>query len=52
MKISERQLQLLMIVLQDSVGIEWSGFTLHTKIRIDLFQDIVNQQSREIKEVE
>lgn len=53
MKISEKQLQLLIQLLADTVRIDISGiFSLDYETRHKLYQQIMNQQNNELKEVE
>lgn len=51
MIISEKQIQMLLQVLVDSLPIV-NTFSFSQKIRIDLYEKIIQQQSEELKVVE
>jgi len=52
MKISEKQLMLLMHILQDSLKMNISGYlSTSCEVRNDLLNQLLNQQSEELKEV-
>jgi len=52
MKISEKQLIMLMDIAKDSLRIKgiFGGYEPH--VRLELVNDIINQQSNELKEVD
>ena len=53
MKISEKQLQLLVQLLTDSVKTDIPMiFSLDYETRHQLYQQIINQQDNELKEIE
>jgi hypothetical protein len=51
MIISEKQLQLLLQTLNDSIPFV-NYFTLDKEARIRLYEQILNQQSEELKEID
>lgn len=53
MKISEKQTMLLFILLKDTLRINDTDslFSLTDDLRLSLFNEIVNQQSSEVKEI-
>jgi hypothetical protein len=51
-KLSARQAHYLLGVLRDSLGLEWNGFGLSQELRQGLYNEITNQQSTVVKELE
>jgi hypothetical protein len=51
-KLSARQAQYLLCVLRESLGLQWTGFGLSQELRQGLYNEIVNQQSTVVKELE
>lgn len=52
MIINEKQLQILLIILKDSVSMNISGlFSFTHDARMQILNDIINQQSQELKEI-
>ncbi len=53
MKTTEKQLQLLMSILQDTIKMDLMGiYTIPFKDRVKLFGQIINQQSEELIDIE
>jgi len=52
MKVSEKQLLMLVDIAKDSLRIAGNFGGYHPQIRLQLVNDIINQQSNELKEVD
>lgn len=48
MIISEKQLQMLLQTLRDTLGIHSQEFTFHNSLRVKLYEKILGQQSEEL----
>jgi len=52
MMISEKQILILLQCLRDTLGVHSPEFTLPNQHRVELYAQIINQQSEELKEIE
>ena len=52
MKVSEKQLLMLMDILKDSLRIKGPFGGYEPEIRLQLVNDLINQQSNELKEID
>jgi len=51
MRITEKQLQILMMILSDSIKVDMNIFCVSYKCRVSLYEQIINQQSEIINEI-